>query len=309
MTRKTSEITAGQTGRIDQYNKLRDEAKASSYLLAYEQDTPDLTLKVSPGNVYFGSTLVEFAGGNSPSFTAPSVNPRIDILVINIDNEIEIVQGTENTEPEPPNIPVDVRPIAQIYNRVGQTTILNEDDSSNGYIQKDLRQFFIDQVVYEEVIDTSTNVIHSNDGTKSTNSTSFVKVKQIRIDKWFLLQRVKSGSDFNIYFECASSGGGTNMRARIYLNDVAIGTERSVTGVSFSDFAEDFDVVDFQEDDLIQIYARTTSSGIAANVRNMRIRYTTTDRQIIRLGDYTLVTPIATTTPTTVTQFTNQDPT
>ena len=141
MTRLTSDLSAGDTGRIEQYNDMRTEAKASSYLFAFEQSTPDLTLKVSPGQIYFGSTLVEFAGGNSPSFTAPTTHPRIDILSINSSGTLVRTAGDEDASPTAPAVPAGNLPIAQIFNRVGQTSIKDEDDSSNGYIEKDLRPF------------------------------------------------------------------------------------------------------------------------------------------------------------------------
>ena len=141
MSRKTSLSTAGQTYRTNLYNDLREEARASSYLLAFAQDTPDLTLKVSPGNPYFGTTLVEFAGGNSPEFTAPTTHPRIDILSINDSGTLVRTAGDEDDSPTAPAVPVGDMPIAQVYNRVGQTSIKDTDDSSNGYIEKDLRPF------------------------------------------------------------------------------------------------------------------------------------------------------------------------
>ena len=80
---RSSQVNAGDTGTIDQYNNLRDDAKASSWLLPHQQSTPNLTVYVEAGVYYFNNTRYEFAGGNSPSFTAPSTNPRIDILSIN----------------------------------------------------------------------------------------------------------------------------------------------------------------------------------------------------------------------------------
>jgi hypothetical protein len=139
--RKTNPVSAGQTYRENLYNDLRDEARGSSYLLPYQQDTPDLTLKVNPANVYFGTTLVEFAGGNSPSFTAPAEDPRIDILSLNSSGTLIRTAGAEAGSPTAPAVPAGNIPICSVYNRVGQTEILDEDDSSEGYILKDLRGF------------------------------------------------------------------------------------------------------------------------------------------------------------------------
>ncbi len=141
MARKTSSLTAQDDADVDQYNNLRDEAEASSRLLAREQDTPDLTLAVSEGELQFGSLLVSFAGGNSPSFTAPSSNPRIDLLVMDEDGTLERVAGSENVSPVAPDLPANKIAICQVHNRTGQTKILEVDDSTHGYILKDIRPF------------------------------------------------------------------------------------------------------------------------------------------------------------------------
>lgn len=139
--RKSNPVTAGQTARINQYNDLRREASASSYFQPYEQETPDLTLEVSPGNVYFNENLLEFAGDTSPTFTAPAVNPRIDVLSLNDSGVLVRTAGSEAGSPVAPAVPEGNFPICQVFNRVGQTAVLEEDDTSNGYILLDLRDF------------------------------------------------------------------------------------------------------------------------------------------------------------------------
>ncbi len=138
---RSSQISIGDNADASQYNLLRDDAKGGSNLFTHEQDTPDLTLKVEAGVFVIGKTTVSFAGGNSPSFTAPSVNPRIDLLVINDSGVLSRVVGAEGASPAVPDKPNDKVVIAEVFNRVGQTTILDEDDASNGYIQLDARPF------------------------------------------------------------------------------------------------------------------------------------------------------------------------
>ncbi len=136
---RSSLITAGQTGRIEQINNLRSDAYLSSMLSPHEQATPGLTLYVEPGTVYFGATLLNFAGGSSPSFTAPATNPRIDALVINRSGTLVRIAGAENASPTAPLIPTYYVPICYVYNRVGQTTIRDLDTSGQGYVYRDLR--------------------------------------------------------------------------------------------------------------------------------------------------------------------------
>lgn len=138
---KSSTVAIGDSGLASQYNNLREDARASSYLLAHEQSSPDLTLDVEDGNFRIGKTTISFAGGSSPSFTAPSVNPRIDLLVINSSGTLSRVAGAEAASPTVPTIPSDKIVIAEVFNRVGQTSIKDVDDATNGYIQKDARPF------------------------------------------------------------------------------------------------------------------------------------------------------------------------
>jgi hypothetical protein len=135
----SSAVSAGDTATAVQYNNLRKDAKRGSYLLPRAQDTPDMTVKVEAGVFFIGATRVIFAGGNSPSFSAPSGNPRIDILTINSSGTLAITQGLEAGSPTPPTYPTDKLVICEVYNRVGETSIKDTDDSANGYIYNDIR--------------------------------------------------------------------------------------------------------------------------------------------------------------------------
>jgi len=115
---RSTAVTAGQEGKVSQYNHLRDDARGASSLLPHEQSTPDLTLYVEGGTVYFGDTPVTFAGGSSPSFTAPATNPRIDALSLDNTGTLIRTAGTEAASPVAPSFPVGNIPICTVYNRV-----------------------------------------------------------------------------------------------------------------------------------------------------------------------------------------------
>ena len=139
MSRKTNPVAGGDTALIAQYNSLRDESYASSMLLPRQQASPDLTLYVSDASVYFGNTRVDFAGGNSPSFTAPASNPRIDVLSINSAGTLVRTAGAEAASPVAPAVPTGDIPICQVYNVVGQTKLYESNVAGSGYIYKDIR--------------------------------------------------------------------------------------------------------------------------------------------------------------------------
>lgn len=163
---RSSDVTAGNTIYASDLNKLRDDAFASSWLLAHEQTSPDLTLKVENGTCYINNVRIDFAGGNSPSFTAPATNPRIDILSLNASGILVRTAGTEAVSPVAPTEPTNSIIIAYVYNRVGQTSIKDTDDSTNGYIYKDTRPF-IDKNISVKKIYTSNDTWVKPDNLKS----------------------------------------------------------------------------------------------------------------------------------------------
>jgi len=133
---------AGDTFLATDHNQLRDDAYLASMLRARQQDTPGLTLYVEPGHVYINGARVAYAGGSSPTFTAPAANPRIDILSMNSSGTLVRTAGTEAASPVAPTYPDGNFYICEVYNRVGQTIVYTTDQASNGYISKDLRPIF-----------------------------------------------------------------------------------------------------------------------------------------------------------------------
>lgn len=139
---KSSTVAAGDAGLATQYNNLRADAYGGSILLPHEQSLPDLTLKIESGSLYIGSILIKYAGGNTPAFVAPTVNPRIDLVTIDNAGTVGISQGVEAGSPTAPNYPTyNKMVICEVYNRVGETSIKTSDDTINGYIYNDSRRF------------------------------------------------------------------------------------------------------------------------------------------------------------------------
>lgn len=170
MSRKTSPVAGGDTAKIEQYNNLRDEAYASSMFLCMQQATPNLTLKVSPGSCYINGARVDYAGGNSPSFTAPTTHPRIDLLTINSAGTLVRVAGVEAASPEPPS--VINTPICLVYNRVGQTSIRETDTTGQGYIYKDVRNFIQTRISNVFGGDGSDGALNISSGTTTIDAGS-----------------------------------------------------------------------------------------------------------------------------------------
>lgn len=95
--------------------------------------------------VYYNSAQATFAGGDSPAFTVPTTNPRIDLLYLNSSGALAIQQGTEAASPTPPTYPnlAQNLPLCEVYLRVGMTKIVNFEDAganpAEGYVYRDVR--------------------------------------------------------------------------------------------------------------------------------------------------------------------------
>ncbi len=140
MSRKSSAVAGGDTGTVEQYNFLRDEAVGASWLLAYGTST--LKVLVNESVVYFREGKVEFAGGLSPVLSAPAASSRIDAVSMNASGTIVVTAGTEADSPTAPDVPANNMPVCEVYNRAGQVKINDTDtDAGEGYIYKDLRSF------------------------------------------------------------------------------------------------------------------------------------------------------------------------
>ncbi|MCG3197207.1 MAG: hypothetical protein GHCLOJNM_01692 [bacterium] len=102
------------------------------------QATPSLTVKVASG-IALGPTYAMGLSSDETvpaagAFVAPSGNPRIDSIGIRETGEWVIAAGTESATPSAPLLDPDVVRLADVYLRVGATSIKNSDDGVNGYL-------------------------------------------------------------------------------------------------------------------------------------------------------------------------------
>lgn len=108
---------------------------ATDLLTQETAGTPTMGVVVDPGAAMVDGQVTglisQFA---TELLTAPSVNPRKDLVQITQDGEIEIKTGTEAASPVAPTVDADALALAVIDHRVGESSIKDTDDSSNGYI-------------------------------------------------------------------------------------------------------------------------------------------------------------------------------
>lgn len=99
------------------------------------------------GNVYTSGDFYSVFASGDVSFTAPSTNSRIDLVYASGDI-IRVTAGSQAASPVAPTFPRNKNciPIALIYHRVGETKIVNYEDSganpTHGYIYRDVRPLY-----------------------------------------------------------------------------------------------------------------------------------------------------------------------
>jgi hypothetical protein len=108
------------------------------------------------------------------------------------------------------------------------------------------------------LISPSDNVLASADTERSTNSTSYVKLKEIQV---YVFGKIRA------YFELKTTGTGTY--ARVYRNGSPVGTERTPPSINtWYAYVEDID--GWKEGDFYQLYACDVWGG-TVSVRNFRL--------------------------------------
>jgi len=110
----------------------------------------------------------------------------------------------------------------------------------------------------------SDTVKNSNDSAKYTNSTTYVKLKEIKINEQI--------EGCRVWFTISTPNATYWAYGKIYKNGSPIGTERSTNSVSGQEFSEDFASIDLQPNDLLQLYCHCDPSGQVATSR-FRIGY------------------------------------
>jgi hypothetical protein len=97
---------------------------------------PDLAVTVSAGRAFISKFIYKLAEDTTAGPVTPPVsNPRIDLVQAELaDWYVSIKTGEESASPSPPSASADCIPLAQLYLRVGMTSIKDTDDGVNGYI-------------------------------------------------------------------------------------------------------------------------------------------------------------------------------
>lgn len=158
-----SEVTNARDYATVLRNRLRGASKAQGNVIidggaVTAQAVPNMTVHIATGSALVDGVYCSWAAADTAAITAPSANPRYDIVVVNSDNTITVITGTEAALPVYPTIASSQRPLYAIPLIVGQTTIttaslidLRRNTKSNGlynaieiYNQDDFEFYFGD---------------------------------------------------------------------------------------------------------------------------------------------------------------------
>lgn len=111
------------------------ETATGTDLKVQAQGTPGMTVKTNTGaGIVSGEPIALRTVTNSATMVAPVTNPRIDIIQISQEGTPSIKAGSENVSPSAPTVDALNLKLCEIYHRVGETSIKNTDDATNGYI-------------------------------------------------------------------------------------------------------------------------------------------------------------------------------
>ena len=101
-------------------------ARLAASFAPHEQSTPNMTVRVDAGDLFVNGALVQKAAQNTGAITAPTVNPRIDRVVIDaLTGVVSVVTGAEAGSPVPPAIPAGKLPVCQVALATTTTAIDN----------------------------------------------------------------------------------------------------------------------------------------------------------------------------------------
>lgn len=120
----TSDSASEYKNKID--NAMSIHNKTAGAFAPHEASTPNMTVVVDAGKIFSSQTLTEQSQQTSGTITAPSVDPRIDRVVIDAETgAISVITGAEAASPSAPTITYGKLPVAQILLQTSTTQIIN----------------------------------------------------------------------------------------------------------------------------------------------------------------------------------------
>ena len=145
----------------------------------------------------------------------------------------------------------------------GEAEVVANKNAANGYAGLDSQGLVKLELLRVEPSDT---LRHSNDAEKTTSSTTYVKLKEILVNKAIR-------GKIRIKFDLKTNNASYQAKARIYKSGYPLGSIRFTNETSYVTFSEDLDVT-LDVNSKLQIYGLIEQSppGLCY-VRNFRLYY------------------------------------
>lgn len=125
---------------------------------------------------------------------------------------------------------------------------------------------YVNRAVYNYLYySQGATVISSDETSQGTASTTYTKIKEVT-----LRNRINPNSKFRVTFTMTRGATAGNINARVYVNEVAVGTEQ-VTGTAKT-WEEDISSTNWGENMRIQVYGKTATGAETCNISNLYIK-------------------------------------
>jgi len=127
---------------------------------------------------------------------------------------------------------------------------------------------YVNRAVYQWLYyDYSNDIIASNITEATTNKQTPTLIKEFT-----LKNQINPNSKFRITYSAIRQSGGQSCYIQTYINNVAVGTLRTIT--TQQDIVEDLIFSDWRRNDKIQIYGYTDNTGNILKVWNVYLKGT-----------------------------------
>lgn len=108
-------------------NSLRELNLHTAMLKVTQQNDPDMTVKVSEGSFWNGTSFIEYDGGSTSIITAPNIGSRYVVVSLNKDAALTLTYGVQsNGAQDLPTLTKDLLPLAAILVSYNTTKITKD---------------------------------------------------------------------------------------------------------------------------------------------------------------------------------------
>ncbi len=224
------------------------------------QGSPSMILDVSAGRcIVDNKPYTELSTNTVTISTAHATLPRIDIVhydtsAIAGTGDPVVTTGEPSATPKPKDTPDGDLLLAMVNVPAGDTAITTSQITDD--------RIFINLIGL--VYSASDDLLCSDDPEDFTYREDYTKILEIEILPYIFSDE----TTLRIKFDLKSASSSYTAYGRIYRNGVAVGTERSTTSTSFVNYSED--ISGWSSGDLIQVYTKISTYGIASVGRNLR---------------------------------------